>query len=114
MSFVECDPGYAGTSVPGAAGSERPLPELVLCMMTSPLLPSLSARQVVHLKPSGGEQEILVLSPRWLCGDILGHMLSGEFVQKAKATGESAGAGEVRSRAAGGQTMVADRVVWGI
>ena len=43
MSFVECDPGYAGTSVPGAAGSERPLPELVLCMMTSPLLPSLCA-----------------------------------------------------------------------
>ncbi|XP_043214460.1 death-associated protein kinase dapk-1-like isoform X4 [Amphibalanus amphitrite] len=43
--------------------------------------------EVVYLKPSGGEQEILVLSPRWLCGDILGHMLSGEFVQKAKATG---------------------------
>ncbi|XP_043203160.1 death-associated protein kinase 1-like [Amphibalanus amphitrite] len=43
--------------------------------------------EVVLLRSVGGEQDLITLSPQWLCGDILGQMLSPEFVRRTRDSG---------------------------
>lgn len=43
--------------------------------------------EVVLLRSVSGEQDLVTLSPQWLCGDILGQMLSPEFVRRTRDSG---------------------------